>query len=232
MDMIGRGNKRIFPDEVEMQLNQNAILLVRHAQSQHHVNGMTGGWTDTPLTRLGFRQAGRLGRYLREQLPQPPAAIISSDLQRTVQTARPLSCLLDQQFILEPGLREYNNGQAAEKTRGEAERLLQSRSGTYIDWQPWPEAETWRQFYRRVAATMQSLTRQHTGPLLLVTHGGTILNIIFWWLQYAEDHLDQISFLTEPASLTLLDINSFGQRQINFLNRRDHLAGLDDQWTG
>ena len=37
-----------------------AIIIVRHGQSEHHVRGLTGGWTDTPLTALGHGQR-RLG---------------------------------------------------------------------------------------------------------------------------------------------------------------------------
>ena len=29
------------------------IIVIQHCQSEHHINNMTGGWTDTPLTELG-----------------------------------------------------------------------------------------------------------------------------------------------------------------------------------
>lgn len=209
-----------------MRLKENSILLIRHAQSQHHVNGMTGGWTDTPLTRLGFRQAGRLGLYLAGQLMNKPERIFTSDLMRAAQTARPLSCLLDIPVEPEAGLREYNNGQAAGMTQAAAQEIQRPSTGTNLDWQPWPQAETWRQFYRRVSQTMQSLVSAQTGPLVIVSHGGTILNIVFWWLQLEEDLLENISFMTEPASLTLLGTNRWDQRQIDFLNRCDHLGSL------
>jgi probable phosphoglycerate mutase len=34
------------------------IYVVAHTQSQHHVDGLVGGWYDSPLTDFGRRQAG------------------------------------------------------------------------------------------------------------------------------------------------------------------------------
>ena len=31
----------------------NHLFFVRHGESEHQVTGLTGGWTDTPLTGLG-----------------------------------------------------------------------------------------------------------------------------------------------------------------------------------
>jgi len=28
------------------------IILIQHCQSEHHINNMSGGWTDTSLTEL------------------------------------------------------------------------------------------------------------------------------------------------------------------------------------
>ena len=33
------------------------IILIQHCQSEHHINNMSGGWTDTPLTEFGRKQA-------------------------------------------------------------------------------------------------------------------------------------------------------------------------------
>ncbi|MBT6145623.1 MAG: histidine phosphatase family protein, partial [Gemmatimonadetes bacterium] len=34
-----------------------SVIIVQHCQSEHHVNEMSGGWTDTPLTEFGREQA-------------------------------------------------------------------------------------------------------------------------------------------------------------------------------
>jgi probable phosphoglycerate mutase len=33
------------------------IILIRHAESEHNILGLTGGWSDTQLTDKGRKQA-------------------------------------------------------------------------------------------------------------------------------------------------------------------------------
>ncbi|HJF33229.1 MAG TPA: histidine phosphatase family protein, partial [Sporosarcina psychrophila] len=44
------------------------IILIQHCQSAHHINNMSGGWTDTPLTDLGRKQAKLIGDKLKEEI--------------------------------------------------------------------------------------------------------------------------------------------------------------------
>lgn len=63
------------------------IIVIQHCQSEHHINGMTGGWTDTPLTELGRRQAGCIGKRLSNEILSTEYTMYSSDLLRASQTA-------------------------------------------------------------------------------------------------------------------------------------------------
>jgi broad specificity phosphatase PhoE len=92
------------------------VILVRHAQSEHHGKGITGGWTDTPLTDLGRVQASRLADRLRSELEGIPVTLYTSDLLRAAQTARIIGRALGANPIPEPRLREFNNGEAANMT--------------------------------------------------------------------------------------------------------------------
>lgn len=42
------------------------IIVIQHCQSEHHINNMTGGWTDTPLTELGRNQSELIGLRLNK----------------------------------------------------------------------------------------------------------------------------------------------------------------------
>ena len=44
------------------------IVTIQHTQSQHHVNGMVGSWTDWPLTGLGMAQAKAICQNLAAEL--------------------------------------------------------------------------------------------------------------------------------------------------------------------
>ena len=165
------------------------IILVRHAQSQHHVNGLTGGWTDTGLTDLGRRQAACLASRLKQELEDIPVRMVCSDLKRALQTAEIVGQEIGVTAQLIPELREFNNGIAAGMLREEADKIRCEPAEPFIDWQPYPEVETWRQFYWRVAGCMDRLVEGQEELLLVVTHGGTLMNIVAWWLQLDTEML-------------------------------------------
>ena len=204
------------------------IILVRHAQSLHHVNGMTGGWTDTGLTDLGRRQAACLASRLKQELEDAPVRFYCSDLKRALETAEIVGQEIGVTPKLDPGLREFNNGVAAGMMREEADKLQCELTEPFIDWQPYPEAETWAQFYRRVADAMAPLVEEQEELLLLVTHGGTLVNIVVWWLQMSGRVFPEVSFGAHPASISVLRVNQWGEHVLERSNDTAHLyaAGL------
>jgi probable phosphoglycerate mutase len=204
------------------------IILVRHAQSQHHVNGMTGGWTDTGLTDLGHRQAACLASRLKQDLEDMPVRLVCSDLKRALETAEVVGQEIGVSPQQVPEIREFNNGIAAGMMRKEADKIRRELTEPFIDWQPYPEAETWRQFYWRVAGCMDRLVEKQEKLLLVVTHGGTLVNIVTRWLQMDIEWLSGLSFGAHPTSISVLHINQWGDHELKRLNDTAHLyaAGL------
>tara|TARA_Y100001934_G_C12033145_1_gene622327 strand:+ start:245 stop:670 length:426 start_codon:yes stop_codon:yes gene_type:complete len=97
------------------------IFFIRHGESVHHVTGMTGGWTDTPLTNAGVRQIkGTAGALQRLASGWP---IITSDLQRTAQSAAIIGRAIGSEPVAEPMLHEINNGVATGLTQAEADAI-------------------------------------------------------------------------------------------------------------
>lgn len=112
----------------------NRIILIQHCQSAHHVNGMTGGWTDTPLTDLGRQQAAAIAARLKRDLADTPFQLYSSDLKRAAQTAEIVGEELGMTAQLVPDLREFNGGVATGKTREWAnENISQEWSSCLFD---------------------------------------------------------------------------------------------------
>lgn len=62
------------------------LLLIRHAESEHNVQGLLAGITDSALTNHGIFQTQKLGQYLVKQAYNI-AEIFSSDLRRARLTA-------------------------------------------------------------------------------------------------------------------------------------------------
>ena len=109
----------------------NRIILIQHCQSEHHVNGMTGGWTDTPLTHLGRQQAAAIAARLKRDLAGTPCRLYASDLKRAAQTAEIVAEELALTVQHVPGLREFNGGAATGRTRQWAEENMLSNDGHF-----------------------------------------------------------------------------------------------------
>lgn len=214
------------------------LILVRHghaaysgdASLTHFGNGRTGGWTDSDLTDRGREQATLLAARLAVELAEVDLDLVTSDLKRAHQTATIIGDALGITPRTERALREHNNGVAAGMTRAEADAILQPLSGNPLDWRPYPEAETWREFYERVARFLEAFTASQQRPALLVAHAGTLNNAVAWWLGLGPDVGERpwVGFEFHPTSVSLLRTNDAGERSLERLNDTAHLlaAGM------
>jgi broad specificity phosphatase PhoE len=117
----------------------NELILVRHGESEYMINGLTGGWTDTPLTESRRIQAEATGKRLLDVMKEPHS-FYSSDLRRAAETAHIIGTLLGRDPVLTADLREHNNGKAAHKSKEEAKLMRQPETEPILDWVPYPGA--------------------------------------------------------------------------------------------
>ena len=83
------------------------ICLIRHGETAWNAERRLQGHLDLPLNETGLAQAEAAARHLADE---PFAALYSSDLLRTRQTATPLARGLGREMIREPRLRERHYG--------------------------------------------------------------------------------------------------------------------------
>ncbi len=205
------------------------LIIVQHCQSEHHVNELTGGWTDTPLTPLGRRQAECIGERLSRELGPRPCPVYASDLQRAWQTAEVVSLALGVEPIETQGLREWNGGAATGKTKAWAEKHVNRTDDSLFDQVAFEGAETWREFHARTCRAMEELAAERHTTVIAVTHGGAASNIVCWWLRLPLDALpERTPFHGSPGSISVLRTNAFGNPVLERFNDRSHLreAGL------
>ncbi|MFD7203473.1 phosphoglycerate mutase family protein [Streptomyces sp. NPDC059893] len=70
------------------------LYVVTHPEATHHVEGVVGGWYDSQLTPAGIRAAVSIAQALRAQIPNSAEVhLFSSDLQRTLRTAKEVAAL-------------------------------------------------------------------------------------------------------------------------------------------
>jgi probable phosphoglycerate mutase len=79
----------------------------------------------------------------------------------------------------------------------------------------------------RVMGFMDELvTRAPEETAIAVSHGNAMVAIVHWWLNLGEEHWSRISFDFDPASITKLTVNRWGEKVISSLNDTSHLRGL------
>ncbi len=204
------------------------IILIQHCQSEHHINNLTGGWTDTPLTDLGQRQANLLGAKLKDAINTDEYTFYSSDLLRAKQTADIIDNYLNLGVIESSGLREINNGIAAWKTKDwvKENEIPMPQEGFNIDHESFLGGETWRELFLRVSKSMEEIYSLNQKNLIIVTHGCALSYIIAWWLKLTPEMLNYAVFSASPASISILLEGRFNQRVLKILNDTSHLTEL------
>lgn len=208
------------------------VILVRHAQSEHHIRRLTGGWTNTPLTDLGHEQARHVAARLRTELGETPVCVYTSDLARSRQTAEQIAAAFGVNPIDDQRLREHNNGVAVDLTIDQARERF---PGVFdrpwdLDFRPFEGAETGREFYERVGGFIDSLPVDGPVPVA-VSHGGTILRLIARWLRMPPEAVDHVGFAAHTAAITVLQTGRYGERYVERSNDIAHLAGVEG-WVG
>jgi broad specificity phosphatase PhoE len=203
------------------------LILVRHGEAEHQVTGMTGGWTDSPLTPLGRRQATATAKRLAESGFDSSTSLLCSDLRRARETATAICDATGLSAQTHPELRELGNGAAANRTRLDAASLQLPETFPLIDWVPYDQAESWRMMTDRVMGFLDSVAREdRSESLMLVSHANALVAVVHWWLRLVEAHWSTISYDFDCASISELTTNRWGERTITRLNDTAHLQGL------
>jgi probable phosphoglycerate mutase len=144
------------------------LLLARHGESEWNAAGRWQGQADPPLSARGRAQAAMAGQRLGAV-----DAIVSSTLQRALQTAMTISENLGiGPVVLEPDLMERDAGEWEGFTRAEIEEQWPGYLGSQR--RP-PSYELDDALNKRVLAAISRVCDEVPGDdLLFVTHGGVI----------------------------------------------------------
>ena len=167
----------------KINLDQANITLVRHGQDEQN---KLGGWSSNKLTDEGVKQVINLTNRLTKSYD----LIVSSDLPRAYETAQIISKHLNLEVVLEPGLRETNNGILKNLTVSEFNKMY---SGLYFSTlkmdQKYPEGESPNDFYNRIKEVFGKIVEKYQNKkVLIVTHGGviTVINCLINGWEYSN----------------------------------------------
>lgn len=183
------------------------FLLIRHAVNDYVKTGRLAGWTPgVHLNQDGKTQAAAVAERLAKV---SLAAIYSSPLERTVETAEAIAAHHPNLTIQPlPGVGEVHFGlwQGEKLSTLRRERLWQNVQ-LYPSRVQFPEGETIRQAQIRGVDALECLAAQHAGQrVVVVSHSDMIKLIVAYYVGAHLDFFQRIEI--SPASLTMIHLGS------------------------
>ena len=199
------------------------ILLARHGQTAANAEKRFQGHLDCPLNEEGQRQAAKLAHLLAQW---QPGCLYTSDLSRSIETARPAARLLGVEPVASPVFREYSWGVLEGLTWPEIEKnypVLFSKLGHDLRGAEIPGQEPLHEFRRRLKQGLDLLLAKDGSPAVaLVGHGRYLNALVVDFLGLDFDGPWPFSFAS--AAVTVLEVSS-GRRRLLTFNEECHLTG-------
>lgn len=198
------------------------LFLIRHAQTAWNLEGRAQGHTDVSLDETGLEQARRLGAAFKKQ---PLGLVMTSDLKRSVETARPVA--EGSGAVLEPlpELRERNMGQweglPYEELWANSDRLAAGAPAYAV--RP-PGGESFADVWERLSPLVERIA-QMTESVAVVTHGGTAALLLAKLMRGSLETSRGFRFLN--ASVTEMQRRPEGLFMMLRYNDAAHLEGLE-----
>ena len=190
------------------------FYFVRHGTNDWLSKGIAGRSPGVHLNEEGRRQAERVASFLE---PKGIHAILSSPLERTMETAEPFARRMGKPLSSPDWLLEVNFGDWTAKSIAE----LDARE----DWKKWnhfrsghraPGGESMMEVQARMVTGMESL-RRGTGEAAVAFfgHGDPIRAALLYYLGMPVDMLQRLE--VSPGSISVLKIGDCGA-QLTGLN--------------
>jgi probable phosphomutase (TIGR03848 family) len=198
------------------------LLLIRHAANDW-VGERLAGWTPgVHLNEEGRAQAAALARRLADV---PLAAIYSSPLERTLETAQPLAEAHGLTVQEREGLGEVRygewTGRALKELRDEA---LWPVVQVYPSGARFPGGESMREAQARLVVELDTIRDSHAGQtVVVVSHSDPIKMAVAHYAGLALDLFQRLSI--SPASVTAFAFTHYGPRLV-CLNHTDPLPSF------
>lgn len=187
------------------------LLLIRHAQNDW-VGKKLAGWTpDVHLNEDGRAQAEALARRLAGV---PLAAVYSSPLERTLETARPLAEAHGLSLQVREQLGETRFGRWTGRSLKELEAEdLWPIIQVYPGGARFPGGESLREVQVRIVAELEAIRDAHGDQTVaVVSHSDPIKMAVAYYLGLPLDLFQRL--VVSPASVTAFSFARFGPRLV------------------
>jgi broad specificity phosphatase PhoE len=180
------------------------VFFLRHAESTANRNGILAGRIpDISLSERGFKESRKLVKTLSDLEFD---LIISSPLQRCVETLTPFLKRSGKSLTLEPGFQEMDYGTWSGK---ELKKLSKKSEWKSVQSNPqkfrFPKGESFKEASRRVSAALERIEEQNPKKRILVaTHGDIIKLAVTLTLGLPINKFQKL--IVDPASISTVDL--------------------------
>jgi broad specificity phosphatase PhoE len=203
-------------------------VLVRHGVTDWNREGRFQGHLDPPLSDAGRREAALVAARLAADPDLRPARVLSSSLDRAMQTAVAIAEAAGVTAEADSRLIEIGQGDWEGRTHSELELTDAVR---YRDWreasgirQP-PGGEPLDHAAARVAAVLDHVGRSPTTPICLVSHGGTLRIMAHALLGLREE--PTLALDVDNASVSVVERRGDAWHLVRW-NDTLHLLGVEE----
>jgi probable phosphoglycerate mutase len=201
------------------------LYLARHGETEDNARLVFQGQSGKGLNSRGRAQARRLAERMKRARP---SAIVSSDLERAVETATIVGEACGLVPTTDPELREVDIGTWTGKSHDEVK-------ATYPEeWAAWSNGldirrgngETYAELAVRIEkAVLRIASTVERDPVLVVSHGGSIKSYVSKLLGVSAEGLRALAGVGN-AGLTIVELDSRGRARLHAWNDTAHLEGL------
>ena len=207
------------------------LFLVRHGETMANREYRYIGTRDDPLSTLGQTQATQLAEALSVL---PVAAVYSSPLQRTYNTALPIAARHSLEVQRVDDLRECDFGtweglsraEVLERSAEDGQRLREWEQNTSLA--P-PGGESFEALQQRVCAAVESLSQVHPDQaIVLVSHVGPIKVLLSAAL--GAPLASAFRIFLDPATISVVDWRDAEHATVRLVNSHTHLGWQEARW--
>jgi broad specificity phosphatase PhoE len=207
------------------------LFLVRHGETMANREYRYIGTRDDPLSILGQTQVTQLAEAISVL---PIAAVYSSPLQRTYDTALPIATRHSLEVQRVDDLRECDFGTWEGLSRAEVLGRSPEDSQRLCEWErntsiaP-PGGESFEALQQRVCAAVEHLAQAHPDQaIVLVSHVGPIKVLLSAALEAPISAAFRI-FL-DPATISVVDWQDAAHATVRLVNSHTHLGWQQARW--
>jgi probable phosphoglycerate mutase len=209
------------------------LLLIRHGYSSGNKDRRFSGQIDLPLSEEGIRQAELVCDYIRENYTVD--TIYSSDLERAIDTVKPLSEALSLPINIHRELREINEGIWQGMLITEVEAKWPEEFAFYkanLGLHQFEGGECYASLLARLLPMIDKIVADNEGKTVVIgTHGAVVRSLLSVWQGVPLERLLEVPRVPN-GTVTEVEIDGDVVRVLkigfaDFLSRKTGVNGVD-----